>query len=133
MTPTFQTLLPMATVYHLGIFREKAKLMPAVEYYNKLPKECTVDIGFILDPQIATAGTKVLPLGTAIAAVNILQDWGLRRIVFCSLVVSRSGLKTLREAHPNIGITVGVIDEEMSEDGSIIPGVGDMANRLFKT
>lgn len=62
-------MLPFARVHHLGLYREKSTLLP-VEYYNKLPAQCTLDIGYIVDPMIATAGT-------AIAAVNILKDWGI--------------------------------------------------------
>ncbi|KAJ2203922.1 hypothetical protein IW143_005670, partial [Coemansia sp. RSA 520] len=34
--------LPDAQVHHLGLFREESTLLP-VEYYNKLPRKCTVD------------------------------------------------------------------------------------------
>jgi uracil phosphoribosyltransferase len=61
-------LLPTARVYHMGLYREKSTLLP-VEYYNKLPAVCNINIGFVCDPMIATAGT-------VIAAVNMLKDWG---------------------------------------------------------
>lgn len=69
MVDGFLHLLPTARVYHLGLYREKSTLLP-VEYYNKLPAACEIDTGYIVDPMIATAGT-------AIAAVNILKDWGV--------------------------------------------------------
>ena len=68
MVDSMLQLLPMARVYHLGLYREKSTLLP-VEYYNKLPAICNVNIGFVCDPMIATAGT-------GISAVNILKDWG---------------------------------------------------------
>ena len=69
MVDGFLHLLPTSRVYHLGLYREKSTLLP-VEYYNKLPAACEIDTGYIVDPMIATAGT-------AIAAVNILKDWGV--------------------------------------------------------
>jgi uracil phosphoribosyltransferase len=83
--------------------REKATFTP-VEYYNKLPSVCTTDVGYVLDPMIATAGT-------AIAAVSILKDWGLKNIKFCAVVASRTGLDALVEAHPDIDIFVCAVDE----------------------
>jgi uracil phosphoribosyltransferase len=77
-----QGLLPTATVLHLGIFREKVSLQP-VEYYNKLPSELNVDQVIVLEPMIATGGT-------AIAAVSILKDWGIKSIIkFITAVASR--------------------------------------------
>ncbi|KAH6563976.1 hypothetical protein BASA62_008167 [Batrachochytrium salamandrivorans] len=82
--------------------------------------------GFVIDPMIATAGT-------AIAAVNILKEWGLPRIKFVSILASRSGVLALLTAHPDIEIYVAAIDDTMNDHGYIIPGVGDAGDRLFKT
>ena len=77
-----QGLLPTARILHLGIFREKASLQP-VEYYNKLPSEPNVDQVIVLEPMIATGGT-------AVAAVSILKDWGIKsEIKFITAVASR--------------------------------------------
>lgn len=77
-----QELIPTARILHLGIFREKISLQP-VEYYNKLPSEPNVDQVIVLEPMIATGGT-------AIAAVSILKDWGIKsKIKFITAVASR--------------------------------------------
>ena len=49
-------LFPTASVFYLGLFREKVSLQP-VEYYQKLPEKPTVDTLFLLDPLVATGGT----------------------------------------------------------------------------
>jgi uracil phosphoribosyltransferase len=98
-------------------------LLP-VEYYNKLPTTCQFDVGIIIDPMIATSGT-------ATAAVNILKDWGLKRIIFCSLLVSQAGLDALRANHPDIEIVVGYVDEHLTGDGYITPGCGDAGDRYL--
>eukprot|EP00842_Homolaphlyctis_polyrhiza_P006464 jgi/Hompol1/6819/HPOL_001134-RA len=125
MVDGFLSLIPSAHVHHLGLYREKATLLP-VEYYNKLPAACQISIGFIVDPMIATAGT-------AIAAVNILKDWGLRRIKLVSILASMPGLNALTAAHPDIEVYVAAVDTELNEHGYIIPGLGDAGDRLFKT
>ena len=96
------------------MYREKSTFLP-VEYYNKLPYSCKISVGYILDPMIATANT-------AIAAVNILKDWGLTKIVFVSLLASKEGLEKLQEHHPDIQIVVGKVDDELNEKGYVVPG-----------
>ncbi|EGF82846.1 hypothetical protein BATDEDRAFT_9579 [Batrachochytrium dendrobatidis JAM81] len=121
MVNGFLELIPNARVHHLGLYREKSTLLP-VEYYNKLPSVCKIDVGFLVDPMIATAGT-------AIAAVNILKDWGLKRIKLISIVASYPGLNALLKAHPDIEIYVASVDEEIDSNGYIIPGLGDAGDR----
>lgn len=43
--------------------------------YSKLPSQPTVDLVYLLDPLIATAGT-------AIAALNMITDWGVSSASF---------------------------------------------------
>ncbi|KAI9358595.1 uracil phosphoribosyltransferase-domain-containing protein [Zopfochytrium polystomum] len=125
LVDAFLSLLPAARVHHLGLYREKATLLP-VEYYNKLPRQCTVDVGFVLDPMIATGGT-------AIAAINMLKDWGLKRIKLVCIIASKPGLEAVQTAHPDVEIVVGTVDEVLDTQGYIVPGVGDSGDRIFKT
>jgi uracil phosphoribosyltransferase len=46
-------IFPEASVFYLGLFRDKALLQP-VEYYQKLPAVPQVDTVFLLDPILAT-------------------------------------------------------------------------------
>jgi len=69
MTDAMLSLFPAASVYHLGLYREKISLQP-VEYYSKLPNIPPVDTVFLLDPLIATGGT-------ACAALTMIVDWGI--------------------------------------------------------
>lgn len=125
MVEAVMELLPTARIHHLGLYREKSTLLP-VEYYNKLPPTCSVDLGFVLDPMVATAGT-------AIATVNILKDWGLKRIKFMCVLASRDGLEALKTAHPDISIYCCQIDDELSDEGYVIPGLGDAGDRYNST
>ncbi len=67
--------------------------------------------------------------GTAIATVTILKDWGLKRIKFIAMIASREGLEALREAHPDLEIVVGAVDDVLTDGGYIIPGLGDAGDR----
>ncbi|GAA5944723.1 hypothetical protein JCM10213_009201 [Rhodosporidiobolus nylandii] len=115
-------------VFYLGLYREKVSLAP-VEYYQKLPKNVTVDTLYLLDPLVATGGT-------AIAAISIwCLDWGLdiSQLKLVSILGSKPGLAKVQEAYPGSDIVVGGVDETLSEDGMILPGLGDSGDRLFNT
>ncbi|MCC6803694.1 MAG: uracil phosphoribosyltransferase, partial [Anaerolineae bacterium] len=65
-------LLPSAQVWHIGLYRDERTLRP-VEYYNRLPKEPTVQVCLVLDPMLATGGS-------AAATIDILKRWGVARV-----------------------------------------------------
>lgn len=119
------SMIPTARIYHLGLYRDKSTLVP-VEYYNKLPSKCDVEVGYVLDPMVATAGT-------AIATINILKDWGLTNIVLLCIMSSREGLIALKKVHPDVQIYVAAVDSQLTDSGYIIPGMGDSGDRQFKT
>ncbi|KAI8903210.1 uracil phosphoribosyltransferase-domain-containing protein [Gorgonomyces haynaldii] len=125
MLSSFLNLLPMARVHHLGLYREKSTLLP-VEYYNKLPQVCQIDVGIVIDPMVATAGT-------AIAAINMLKDWGLKKIKFVCILASKEGIDLILKQHPDVQVYVGHIDEELTAEGYLTPGCGDAGDRIFNT
>mmetsp|Transcript_10628 Transcript_10628/g.25426 ORF Transcript_10628/g.25426 Transcript_10628/m.25426 type:complete len:261 (-) Transcript_10628:91-873(-) len=125
MCDAMQDLLPTAHTHHIGIYREDSSLVPIL-YYNRLPSEVDCDTAIILEPMIATAGT-------IHATVRILKDWGATNIKVLSLVAARSGLEKLVAAHPDVTVFVGEVDEKLTEAGYVIPGLGDVGDRLFGT
>lgn len=118
-------LIPTAPVLHIGIFREKTTLQP-VEYYNKLPATNTFDVCYILDPMIATSGT-------ALSAIDMLKDLGVPKIAIITLCASQVGLQAIVERHPDIEVYTAAVDKDLNAEGYIIPGLGDVGDRLFNT
>jgi uracil phosphoribosyltransferase len=118
-------MMPGAEVWHIGIYRDEQTLRP-VEYYNKLPVEPTVSVCLILDPMLATGGS-------AVATVNILKRWGVKRIKFVGMIAAPEGVETLTTAHPDVPIYIAAIDERLNEIGFIVPGLGDAGDRQFGT
>lgn len=59
--------------------------------------------------------------------------WGVPKVHVITIIASRSGLKELLKAHPEIMVTVGTIDETVNDDGFVLPGLGDAGERLFGT
>lgn len=118
-------LIPQAEVWHIGLYRDEQTLRP-VEYYNKLPLEPTVSVCLILDPMLATGGS-------AVATVDILKRWGVRRVKFVGLIGAPEGIAALQKAHPDVPIHLAAIDERLDERGYILPGLGDAGDRQFGT
>ena len=118
-------LLPAAEVWHIGLYRDEKSLKP-VEYYNKLPLEPTVSVCIILDPMLATGGS-------AVATIDILKKWGVKKIKFMGIIGAPEGIKLIQEKHPDVPIYLAAIDECLNEHGYILPGLGDAGDRQFGT
>ena len=118
-------LVPTAKVGHIGLYRDPETLQP-VEYYCKLPQDIQERDLFVLDPMLATGGS-------AVAAVQFINDKGAKNINFLCLIAAPEGLKCLQEAHPDVNIYVACLDEKLNDHGYIVPGLGDAGDRLFGT
>jgi uracil phosphoribosyltransferase len=118
-------LMPTAEVWHIGLYRDEKTLKP-VEYYNRLPIEPTVSLCLILDPMLATGGS-------AVATVDILKRWGVRRIKYVGLIGAPEGIERMQTHHPDVPIHLAAIDERLNDVGYILPGLGDAGDRQFGT
>lgn len=61
------------------------------------------------------------------------KKWGVKEIHVVSVVASDSGLKQLCTAHPDVYISVGNVDTQVSDGGLVLPGIGDAGDRQFGT
>jgi uracil phosphoribosyltransferase len=118
-------MMPGAEVWHIGLYRDEETLQP-VSYYNKLPTSPTVQVCLVLDPMLATGGS-------AVAAVNILKEWGADRIKFVGILAAPEGVDALQTAHPDVPIYIAQIDSHLNDIGYIVPGLGDAGDRQFGT
>ena len=118
-------LIPTAAVHHIGMFRSNISHMP-VQYYNRLPHDRACDVAYVVDPCVATSNTLH-------AVVSILKRWGAKRIVVVAAVACRAGITKLSTDHPDIDIFVGDVDDTLTEEGMILPGIGDAGDRQFGT
>jgi uracil phosphoribosyltransferase len=118
-------ILSSAEVWHIGLYRDEKTLKP-VQYYNKLPVMPTVTVCLILDPMLATGGS-------AIATVDILKNWGAKKIKFVGLIGAPEGIAALQSRHPDVPIYLAAVDDHLNERGYIVPGLGDAGDRQFGT
>ena len=125
MVDAMLSLFPAAKVGHIGLYRDPETHMP-VEYYCKLPTEIDERTSIVVDPMLATGGS-------AAAAIDFLKAKGAKNIKFMCLIAAPEGVKVLSEAHPDVDIFIGSLDEKLNDHCYIVPGLGDAGDRLFGT
>jgi uracil phosphoribosyltransferase len=118
-------LVPSARVGHIGLYRDPDTLMP-VEYYCKLPADIEEREVIVLDPMLATGGS-------AIDAISQIKKRNPKDIKFMCIIAAPEGLDALKEAHPDVDIFVGALDDHLNDHGYIVPGLGDAGDRIFGT
>ena len=119
------SMIPAAKVGHIGLYRNEETLEP-VEYFCKLPQDCANREVFVVDPMLATGGS-------AIAAIQMLKNKGVKNIHFMCVIAAPEGVKKMQEAHPDVDIIIGAMDDRLNEKGYIVPGLGDAGDRIFGT
>ncbi|MBF2074708.1 MAG: uracil phosphoribosyltransferase [Synechococcales cyanobacterium C42_A2020_086] len=123
-----QTLLPLASVYHIGVVRNEETLEPSV-YLNKFPPQFDPQTRVLIsEPMLATGGTIT-------TVMDELTQRGINpslvRII--SVVTAPPALQKLNTAYPGLVVYAAAIDEVVNERGFIVPGLGDAGDRTFGT
>jgi uracil phosphoribosyltransferase len=125
MVDSARDLVPHATVYHLGLYRDEVTHLP-VSYYRKLPPVLPFDLTIVLDPMLATAGS-------ATAAISELKAHGAKWIKYVGLIAAPEGVELMLQEHPDVSIHVARLDRELDGNKFIRPGLGDAGDRMFGT
>ncbi len=125
MVDGLQSLVPVAKVGHIGLYRDPETHMP-VEYYCKLPFDIEDRIVILVDPMLATGGS-------ASDALTMLKKRGCTHIRMMCLVAAPEGVKKLQEDHPDVDIYSAALDDYLNEHAYIVPGLGDAGDRIFGT
>ena len=118
-------MVPAAKVGHIGLYRDPETLEP-VEYYCKLPADCTEREIVVVDPMLATGGS-------ASAAIRFIKQRGCSHIRLVNLIAAPEGVQRMQEDHPDVDIFIAALDDHLNEHGYIVPGLGDAGDRLFGT
>ena len=71
--------------------------------------------------------------GSAAAAIQMLKDKGCKNIHFMCIIAAPEGVKAMTEAHPDVDLYVGALDEKLNDHCYIVPGLGDAGDRIFGT
>ena len=119
------SLVPVARVGHIGLYRDPDTHLP-VEYYCKLPPNIQNRLVIVVDPMLATGGS-------ASDALKMLKDKGCTDIRLMCLVAAPEGVAKVQADHPDVDIYTAALDEKLNEHAYIVPGLGDAGDRLFGT
>lgn len=123
-----QALLPLASIYHVGVVRNEETLEPSV-YLNKFPEQFPPQTRVLItDPMLATGGT------ITVVMEDLVQrgvDPALIRII--AVVTAPPALQKLNAAYPGLVVYAACIDEFLNDKGYIVPGLGDAGDRTFGT
>ena len=125
MTDGILDLMPTAKVGHIGVYRNEETLEP-VYYYCKLPVDITSRKVIVVDPMLATGGS-------AVYAIDYLKNSGVKDIIFMCLVAAPEGIAKLLNKHPDVAIYTAKIDQGLTAEGYIYPGLGDCGDRICGT
>ena len=123
MVEGLQTLVPVAKVGHIGLYRDEKTHTPVV-YYCKLPEDISQRLVIVTDPMLATGGSSC-------DALTMLKERGCTNIRLMCLVAAPEGIKKVQEKHPDVDIYVAAVDEHLNKDAYIVPGLGDAGDRIF--
>lgn len=119
------SMIPIASTGFIGIYRDKF-IQNTVEYYFKLPADVKNKTILLCDPLIATADTMI-------AAIDRLKSYHVGPIKVLSVLSSEHALKRLEEYHPDVKVYALNVEKEMTENGYLVPGLGDAGDRLYQT
>ncbi|MBR5880572.1 MAG: uracil phosphoribosyltransferase [Clostridia bacterium] len=96
MVDGIQSLVPVAKVGHIGLYRDPETHQP-VEYYCKLPSDIQDRMVILVDPMLATGGS-------AIVAIDFLKKHGCKNIIMMNIFGGPEGIKRVTEAHPDVDL-----------------------------
>ena len=119
------SLLPVAKVGHIGLYRDPKTHKPVV-YYCKLPSDIEKRSVIVCDPMLATGGS-------ASDALSMLKEKGVTDVRLLCLVAAPEGVAKVQNDHPDVEIFCAALDDCLNENCYILPGLGDAGDRLFGT
>ena len=119
-----QQLIPNISFGYIGVQRNEETAQPE-NYYEKLPDLVDKNV-FILEPMLATGGSLSF-------AIETVKKYNPKNIHALTVISAPEGINKIKENHPDITLITASIDEKLDDNWYIVPGLGDMGDRLFGT
>ena len=117
-------LIPNISFGYIGVQRNEETAEPE-NYYEKLPDLVDKNV-FILEPMLATGGSLSF-------AIETVKKYNPKNIHALTVISAPEGINKIKENHPDITLVTASIDEKLDNNWYIVPGLGDMGDRLFGT
>lgn len=119
------SMIPFASAGFIGIYRDRF-INNTVEYYFKMPADIKGKLAILCDPLVATADTMI-------AAIDRLKSYEVDKIKILTILMSQTAIERIHHFHPDVDIFTLNIEKEMTEEGYLVPGLGDAGDRLYQT
>lgn len=119
----------------MGVFKEAQYGVIGAWRAHKSP--FPVKVGYIrlpeIEDKIVIVGDPLLATGNTMKAIldHIKKQGKPRRLVIFNIITSKKGLKKVLKYHPDIEFYTASIEEDISPDGYVIPGLGDAGDIAF--
>lgn len=122
MLEAARLVLPDAAVGFVGAKRDEDTHQPKV-YMQTVPM---LDEGpaIILDPMLATGGS-------LIGACELVREREAGHITVVCVLAAPEGLEALHAAIDDVSVVTAAVDEYLTDDAYIYPGLGDAGDRQF--
>ncbi|XP_002158556.1 uracil phosphoribosyltransferase [Hydra vulgaris] len=124
-----RTILPGIGIGKILVQRdESSPEKNPVYYYKNFPKNISDCYVILADPMLATGGSVKV-------AISVLIEAGVSEsnIMFINLICCPEGLRSLKDAYPNVKVVTCCIDKCLNEHKYIVPGLGDYGDRYYGT
>ena len=118
-------LVPSARVAHIGLYRDP-RTLTAVEYFFKAPDDMAERLALVLHPMLATGNS-------AVAAVDRLKEAGSKKVRILCMLATAQSVEKLHAHHPEVAVYTAAIDDGITDTGYILPGLGDVGDRMYGT
>lgn len=123
----FRAALHRAPVWHVGERRDPVTHKPD-RYLDKVPVNGAphTQTAIVLDVMLATGGS-------ACAVMElVVERCPDADIIFACVIAAPEGMHRLAAAFPRAHIIICQLDEGLTEQAYITPGLGDAGNRLYR-
>ena len=117
-------LIPDVAVGYAGVQRDEETALP-MEYYTKFP-DMEGRTVLVLEPMLATGGSLSW-------AVERVKEAGGADITALCVVAAPEGVAVMERKHPDVRVVTATLDSHLNDRFFIVPGLGDMGDRLFGT
>lgn len=119
-----EKMLPSLSVGYIGVQRNEETSNPE-DYFCKLPELRNKSI-YILEPMLATGGSLSF-------AISKVKEAGATDISSICVVAAPEGIDRIEKEHPDVKLYTASLDNGLDDNWYIVPGLGDMGDRLFGT
>lgn len=118
-------LIPNAPVAHLGMARDEITHQAKL-YYAKMPPMLAERQAIVIDPMLATGGSLTM-------AIDLLRERGVKDMVAMVILACPEGVEAVLKAEKHIQLFACALDEGLTPEAFITPGLGDAGDRMYQT